>query len=197
MRYTLGDAEVEGIILGENPAGHCFVLRDLIPINFFKYVMIVKLKMRVTCKIFGKICLLKTIRDTFRPSMWSAIKRGKGWDIMPFAWNRLVLMPTPETDYQYHNRNIYISEIRSLLKTYSQKYIYLLNLLKLYIAWIVMFLDLQTQRLATNINYSPLATLQYYFTNLSLFWGKMYSPLIFGTPTFIAVQSHLLCVREK
>ena len=25
----------EGIILGENLAGHCFVLRDLISINFF------------------------------------------------------------------------------------------------------------------------------------------------------------------
>ena len=25
-----------GEILGENPAGHCFVLKDLIPINFFK-----------------------------------------------------------------------------------------------------------------------------------------------------------------
>ena len=31
-----GDTEVEGIILGENPAGHCFVLRGSIPINFFK-----------------------------------------------------------------------------------------------------------------------------------------------------------------
>ena len=30
------DTGGEGIILGENPAGHCFVLRDLIPINFFK-----------------------------------------------------------------------------------------------------------------------------------------------------------------
>ena len=26
----------EGIIVGDNPAGHCFVLRDLIPMNFSK-----------------------------------------------------------------------------------------------------------------------------------------------------------------
>ena len=32
--YFLGDTGGEGIILGENSAGHCFVLRDLIPINF-------------------------------------------------------------------------------------------------------------------------------------------------------------------
>ena len=30
------DTGEEGIILGENPAGHCFVLRELIPINIFK-----------------------------------------------------------------------------------------------------------------------------------------------------------------
>ena len=40
--------------------------------------MIVKLKIRIRGKIFGKICVLKTIRDIFFPSMWSAIKRGIG-----------------------------------------------------------------------------------------------------------------------
>ena len=30
------DTEGEGIILGENHAGHCFVLSDIIPVNFFK-----------------------------------------------------------------------------------------------------------------------------------------------------------------
>ena len=30
-------------------------------------------------------------------------------------------MPAPETDQQYININIYVSEIRILLKTYSQK----------------------------------------------------------------------------
>ena len=30
------DTGGKGIIPGENPDGHCFVLRDLIPINFFK-----------------------------------------------------------------------------------------------------------------------------------------------------------------
>ena len=49
------DTRGEGLILGESLARHCFVLRDLISINFLKYVMIVKLKMRATGKIFGKI----------------------------------------------------------------------------------------------------------------------------------------------
>ena len=53
-----------GIIQGDNSAGHCFVLRNLIPMNFFKYAMIMKLKICTTGKMFGKICL-KTIRDTF------------------------------------------------------------------------------------------------------------------------------------
>ena len=51
------DTGGEGMILGENSAGHCFVSRDLIPINFFKKVMNVKLKMQTTGKIFGKICV--------------------------------------------------------------------------------------------------------------------------------------------
>ena len=51
------DTRGEGLILGESPAGHCFVLRDLISINFLKHVMIVKLKMRATGKIFGEICV--------------------------------------------------------------------------------------------------------------------------------------------
>ena len=29
-----GDTEGKGIILGDNPAEHCFLLRDLIPMNF-------------------------------------------------------------------------------------------------------------------------------------------------------------------
>ena len=60
---------------GDNPAGHCFALRDLIPINILKHVMIVKLKMCTTEKVLVKF-LSKTIRDTFFPNMWSAIKRG-------------------------------------------------------------------------------------------------------------------------
>ena len=53
-----------GVIHGEISAGHCFVLRDSIPMKFFKKVMIMKLKMCTTGIIFGKICL-KAIRDTF------------------------------------------------------------------------------------------------------------------------------------
>ena len=51
-------------ILGDNPAGHCFVLRDLFPMSFFKLVMIVLLKIYTTSKIFGKI-FLKAVGDTF------------------------------------------------------------------------------------------------------------------------------------
>ena len=36
---------------GDNLAESCFVLRDLIPINIFKKVMIIKLKMCTTGKI--------------------------------------------------------------------------------------------------------------------------------------------------
>ena len=52
--------------------------------------MIVKLKMCITGRILGKICL-KTVRDTFFPNMWSAIKRRMGWDM-----NKL-LMPVSDT----------------------------------------------------------------------------------------------------
>ena len=38
------------IILGDNPAGRCFVLKGLILINFFNCF-----KIRTACKIFGKI----------------------------------------------------------------------------------------------------------------------------------------------
>ena len=41
-----GDAEGGGIILGDNPARHGFVLTDLVPLNILKQVMIVKLKIR-------------------------------------------------------------------------------------------------------------------------------------------------------
>ena len=50
------DTGGEGIILGENPAGHCFLLRDLIPVNLFKYITIAKLKICITGNIFGNIC---------------------------------------------------------------------------------------------------------------------------------------------
>ena len=69
-----------GIIQGDNPAGHCFVLRDLFPMSFFKLVKIVLLKIEAAGKIFGKICL-KAIRNTFFSNMWSVISRGKGgWE---------------------------------------------------------------------------------------------------------------------
>ena len=53
-----------GMLKGDNSAGYCFVLRVLIPMNFLKYVVIMKLKMCTIGKIFGKICP-KAIGDTF------------------------------------------------------------------------------------------------------------------------------------
>ena len=68
------------IIQGDNPAGHCFVLRDLFPMTFFKLVMIVLLKIYAAGKIFGKI-YLKAIRNTFFSNMWCVISGGKGdWE---------------------------------------------------------------------------------------------------------------------
>ena len=54
---TRCDTGIEDIIIGDNPAGHCFLLRDLMPMNFFKKFMTVKLKMCITGRIFGKICV--------------------------------------------------------------------------------------------------------------------------------------------
>ena len=52
------------IILGDNPAGLCFVLMDLFPMSFFKLVMIVLLKRYAVGKTFGETGI-KAIRDTF------------------------------------------------------------------------------------------------------------------------------------
>ena len=46
------------MILGYNPAGHSFVLTDLVPNRFFKKVV-----MPSAGKSFGRICL-KAIRET-------------------------------------------------------------------------------------------------------------------------------------
>ena len=51
-----------GIIQRDNPAGHCFVLKDLFPMSFSKLVMVVLLKIYAAGKNFGRICL-KAIRD--------------------------------------------------------------------------------------------------------------------------------------
>ena len=64
-----------GIILGDNPAGHCFLLRDIFAMSSFKLVMVVLLKIYAAGKIFCKISL-KVIRDAFFSNMWSAIRRG-------------------------------------------------------------------------------------------------------------------------
>ena len=69
-----------GIILGDNPSGHCFVLSDLFQMSFFKLFMIVLLKIYTTGRIFVKICL-KAIRDTFFSNMWSVIKGGRGTEV--------------------------------------------------------------------------------------------------------------------
>ena len=52
-RWDTGEESIISIIIGDNPAGHCFLLMDLMLMNFFKYFMIVKLKMCITSRIFG------------------------------------------------------------------------------------------------------------------------------------------------
>ena len=54
------------LIPRDNSAGHCFVFRDLRPINLFKKAVIMKLKICTTGEILDKI-YLKAIRDTFFP----------------------------------------------------------------------------------------------------------------------------------
>ena len=79
MVWETNNMKVGGTFLvrcgkGDNSARHCFVLTDLNPTNFFKYVII--MKMCTTDKIFYKICL-KASRDIFF-QMLSAIKGGMG-----------------------------------------------------------------------------------------------------------------------
>ena len=53
-----------------------------------------------------------------------------------------------------------------------------------------MFLG-ETQKLATIVICSPLTILCYYRTNLSLFLGKIYPPLLFGEETELQYPPHL------
>ena len=67
-----------GIILGDNPSRHCFILTDLFPISFFRLVMIMLLKICAADKIFSKI-FLKAIRATFFSNMWC--DQGREWGL--------------------------------------------------------------------------------------------------------------------
>ena len=66
-----------GIILGDNPAGHCFVLRNLLPMSFFKLVMTVLLKIYIAGKLFGKICLKAIVIDTIWRDLFMTTALGK------------------------------------------------------------------------------------------------------------------------
>ena len=66
-----------GIILADNPAGHCFVLRNLFPMGFFKLVMIVLLEIYVGGKLFGKICLKAIVIDTIWRDLFMTTALGK------------------------------------------------------------------------------------------------------------------------
>ena len=66
-----------GIIVGDNPAGHCFVLRNLLPMSFFKLVMIVLLKIYIAGKLFGKICLKAIVIDTIWRDLFMTTALGK------------------------------------------------------------------------------------------------------------------------
>ena len=58
------------MILGDNPAGHGFVLRDLILMEFFQIGHNCVTECTLQTKIFVKT-YLKAIRDTFYPNMWN------------------------------------------------------------------------------------------------------------------------------
>ena len=53
--------------MGDNPAEHCFVLRDLFSMSFFKLVMIVLLKIYAAGKMFSKTYVKKLLEITFFP----------------------------------------------------------------------------------------------------------------------------------
>ena len=69
-----------GKMLADNPAGHCFVLRSLVLISFFKKFMIVLLKMYGLWRIFDKICLKPffPICDLWSGDKWTRFSGG-GW----------------------------------------------------------------------------------------------------------------------
>ena len=56
------------MILGDNPVRHCFVLRDLILIEFFQISHNCVTECMLQAKIFVKTCLKANI-DTFFPNM--------------------------------------------------------------------------------------------------------------------------------
>ena len=58
------------MILGDNPAGHDFVLRDLVLTELFQISHNCVTECYTAGKTFVKT-YLKAIRDTFFPSMWN------------------------------------------------------------------------------------------------------------------------------
>ena len=66
-----------GIIQRDNSDEHCFVLRDLIPMNFFRLVMIMKLEMCTTGKVFAIICLKAICLKTF--FQYVICNQGRNW----------------------------------------------------------------------------------------------------------------------
>ena len=145
------------------------------------------------------------MRDTFFPSMWSAIKRVMGWDMMPVAWNRLVLMPVSETDYQCHNRNylkpilknIYLLKIVTVVYTLncnvpgfintktSNKH-KLLSLCNLPLLFYQPPSFLEKNLLSPHSRNSPLPRIPYYSSiTFTLSVGKIKFPLLpFGSSVF-------------
>ena len=62
--------------MGDNPAEHCFVLKDLFQMSFPKLFMIVLLRIYTARKSFDKICL-KAVRDTLFSNMCSVEGEGR------------------------------------------------------------------------------------------------------------------------
>ena len=64
FRDIFGKKDAWRMILGDNPAGHCFVLRNLVLIELFQISHDCVTKYRLKT-------YLKAIRDTFFPNVWN------------------------------------------------------------------------------------------------------------------------------
>ena len=71
-----------GIILGDNPAGHCFVSRDLVPMNFFKKSWLCYWKCICQAKLF--IEFVKKLLEIF--SQYTECDQGTGDSVFWLGW---------------------------------------------------------------------------------------------------------------
>ena len=134
--------------------------------------MIVKLKMYITNRSFGIICVWKLLEIPFLGNIWSAINRRIGWDM------NKSLMSVDDTNYQRRNKNINIFEVWILLKTYSQKLRYILIKICHSCIYLGIFLGFINTKIRIKCKLLSLQQENYLhcFTNLPHFWGKWTLP---------------------